>query len=561
MRKSYALLSIGVTLILTPMVNAGFLSDAWNRLMHSETPVTGRVSDIEISESETPQIISTKGAGEESKEPLQWDIASVLNLPREKEKSCCFCGYDANHADAPGFLKACKEFFAGRAHPVNKDINCEVNETIPLAQKEMLIPQLLEKHTCREPLYLYHAEHGPVCEKIVKFIEVCVSNSPTCDINIASLSCQSFENEEKVMAHFKELQKKLGPDVTITACGNRLNGFFDAPACALVDVYKITQTSLIVEHGPCQRKGSICGPFDENKAHVCTNANGELTAQRCCRNATTLQSYTQTDSISSFQGKTQGVYAAEGAECSLAPCAQEGEMCAVAGRTYACTLSNGNTTSQSCCAFTSAGFQGKFSQPGASCPLPSCIEKENSLCETGGKPIACRDSKGSERSQICCGRVNRQGATFPVGFLSEMGKECECNSKKQVAIDAALCLTNGQRKTILDIQSRGFFNQNYCQYIIAPEGSRCRNNLRCDTRGICKKGALCARDADCYNKGRKFCAADTETVFGRSAVTWQSCKNGFCEQEILACGQDETCKKLWKETICIKRAAALEETA
>lgn len=556
-RRRYVLFCVFLTFLLIPLASAGFFSDVWDWLTKRDAPVTGRVADVDAGES----AFAPEDSGDKISEgTIDDEIASLLQLPLEKGKSCCFCGYDANHTDAPLFRKACEKFFAGKAHPVNKDIQCEVKEMVPLAQKETLIPQLLQKHTCKEPLYLYHAEHGPACEQLVKFIEVCTTNAPTCDIDIASISCQSFRDEEEVRGYFKELQQKISPDITITACGNRLNGFFDDPTCSLVDIYTVTQESLTVKRGPCQKEGSICGPFNEDVAHACTNAEGELMTQRCCRNATTLQSYTRTDSIfMEEKGKTQGVYAAEGAECSIAPCAQKGEQCSVVGETYSCILPDGSATRQTCCAHTTAGFQGVFLEPRASCSLPSCVRKEGMSCEGGGARMACLDSKGKEASQICCERVNQQGHKIPIGFLSEIGKECNCDSAKQAKIDSVICLENGKRRRMSsNLLYPALYNLHSCEYEAAPEGTRCEYGMLCDAEGKCTKKAPCTRNADCYNKGKKFCAKNAEVTLGRGVVIWQHCKSGFCETSDHWCETDEECKKTREGASCIKRHPLLE---
>jgi len=540
MNKRYLFFIVLFSAILvTSSVSASLFSDFWGK-------ITGKVSEEQLTGVQFPS------------------QAPTLNVQTEKQQqSCCFCAYDTNHTDSSKFLEVCEKFFAGKAHPVNKNIRCDVKETIPLAQKETLIPELLREHRCKKPLYLYHAEHGPVCKNIVDLVKVCVSNAPTCDIDVASISCQSFRDEEEVKGYLKELQPTLDPETTIKFCGNRLSGFFDDPACSLVDTYIVTRKSIVLEHGPCQKEGGLCRPFNESAANACINADGQLTTQRCCRNATSLQSYTAIDSIFFPNAwKTDGVHAAEGAECPLAPCAKEGEQCAVAGESYGCTLPDGSETYQSCCSLTTAGFLGKFSKPGMSCPLPSCVKEGGTLCEEGDKRMTCLDNKGKEKSQICCGKImskmDKQLDKIRVGFLSDVEKECDCNSKKQAKIDSALCLTNSRSTKFPD----SLFYPDSCQYDLAPEGAHCALGMLCDSVGRCSKGMQCVRDTDCYNKGRKFCFGNAEIINNGGVLTQFSCGvDGFCSISRDFCAPDEECKKTWKGALCIKRPSSLIEVS
>ncbi len=360
------------------------------------------------------------------------------------------------------------------------------------------------------------------------------------------MSCQSFQDLGEVENRFRELQKQLGPDITITTCGNRLNGLFSSPGCTLTSIVKISQKEFSITPGPCKPQGTSCSPPDR-MSYSCINANGEQTTQRCCHNATSLARYGIYE-VGAKHGYTiygSTEFSAERAtSCPLSPCTEEGVSCITPGSTYKCLLPNGTIAQQSCCLKEFGKFPlSNFGKIGESCALPSCTPVNDRLivCYNPRTKTSCRNKEGTETYQVCCGLGGLKNSPA-VGFLSEIGKECDCSTKtkKGRQLGAISCLGSS-----LNFQ----FLPNLCLYDKAPQGKICGElrGFSCDDEGLCIRKISCNTDKDCIKKGKKYCA------FGEiGTIITQQCIEGVCNashQEV--CKAGELCKETPTSASCV----------
>ena len=508
-------------LFLISPVSASWITDLW-----------GKISGKTVDDTTTIEVQS----------PSQFP---KFTFAREEQKNCCFCAYD-DQKDSSDFLKECNLFFDGKAHLDDPRFSCDVKETVKLSEWESQVPELLKQHKCKEPVHIYHAAHGPVCNKIVQLIQVCVSNAPTCDLDVKSTSCQSFQDLEEVENYFRELQQQLGPDITITACGNRLNSLFGNPDCTLTSIVKVSQKEFSITPGPCKPQGTLCSPPDKI-AYDCTNAQGQRTKQICCRNTTSLLAYSRYETGRGFTPFGSTGFSPEGeTSCPLPLCANEGSLCILPGRTYACLSPNGTIANQSCCLKEFGKYPlSNFEEIGKSCSLPSCTLVNEGIisCYNPRTKASCKNEEGAETYQVCCGLAGLKIAPID-GFLSEVGKECDCRTetKKGRKLVAISCLTRGQ-----DVP----FLPNRCFYDKTPQGKIC-GRLRdgsCDDKGLCTKNISCNTDKDCIRKGKKYCALEEiETI------ATQQCIEGVCNvshQDV--CKAGELCKETATSASCVRQ--------
>lgn len=521
--------TLALILMAIPLVSASFFSDFWNK-------ITGNVANTE------EDIISA------DKETVSIGVSGSAPQPA---LSCCFCAYD-DQTDTNAFLRECKGFFEGKENPSDKNFKCDVKEKVAISEWEERFPELMNQYQCAEPLQIHYATHGPACDELIKFIQVCVSNSPTCDLNVGSGSCQTFRHLPEVEAHFTELKNKLGPDITITSCGNRLNGHFDSPACTLTSIVKVSQKELSITPGLCKPVGASCSPADE-VPYDCINAQSQKTTQRCCRNAESLSKYTlyEENSGSTLIGSTG--FSVEGGSCQIPPCAQQGEKCANSG-IYSCRSSNGLITTQSCCRSGVKNTDTKvFSTVGESCQLPSCvdIQKDFVSCDSSGRRIDCKDAQGEDSFQVCCGMLNEKNQYLysydrTKGFLSSAGTSCNCTLGFNSNNLKNACLLDGKKYTRSDT---------YCVYTKAPSGTFCGSfkDNTCNEQGECSSLTRkeCVTPSDCYNGGKEYCWNNPES---REAALLQKCMKGFCIVDFKKfCKQNQQCIETDKGASCIRQ--------
>ncbi len=515
MQKRAAVILFLVCFLILPFASASWFSDFFGALSGKKQAIIGDA------------VASGSGGSSGTSE-----VKSEL-------KSCCFCAYDDLSMDQVQFRVDCAKFFKGEANPEDKNFRCDVKEEVPLSKWATRFPELMSKYQCAEPLKIYHAEHGPVCDNIVQLIQVCVSNSPTCDLEINSDSCQSFRYLEDVEKQFRSLQKSLGPDIVISACGNRLNGYFGDLACTLTNTVKVSQKEFSMTPGPCKSEGTTCSPVN-GVAYSCTNSKGQETSQRCCPAAASLKEYTApVISDSSYNGKLS----AEGASsCPIPPCGTNTEVivCSRSGQTYECITPNGEISNRTCCAKDSTGLNNNFGNIGEVCSLPLCIEKVSAWtsCDIM-KKSECMDKQGKETKQICCG-IQREGARYKdhFGFLNPVGEDtCICSQLNNE------CLTNNG---VAEMQILPPF----CTYSLSPENTVCGElkDSICGAKGYCEARPLgCDTSKDCYKKGKGYCSSSSDSV-----VT-QKCNKGFCEVKKSLCNNAQKCIETEKSASCVRQ--------
>ncbi len=510
--------------LVLPFASASWFSDIFDKLVGKDASLTGNA------------VGSGSGSG------------TTMEKKEDGKQACCFCGYDGE-TDTGAFQSECEDFFEGKENPGDVSFKCDVKEKVKIAEWQKRLPELTSKYQCADPLRIYYAAHGPVCGEYVQFIQTCVSNSPTCSIIADTGSCQTFNNLRDVEYHFAELKKKLGPDVQITSCGNRLNGHFGKSDCTLTSVVKVSQDALSITPGACKPAGSLCSPPDDI-AYDCINGQGKRTTQRCCRNAKSLSEYTAYQERSGVTTKGSTEFSLEGEACSIPPCAQQGEQCTSEGN-YQCRAPDGKITTQSCCKSSlQSPSTNSFSSLGGSCTIPSCIEIEkNSIsCNWPGKKVTCKNKDGTESTQICCGKINEREQYLnrnsrTEGLLGPIGSKCNC------AQGASECISNVK-------PAEGRLGGYYCEYTPATQGSFCgsfKDNI-CDGLGDCNKLALkkCETPQDCYKGGKNYCYKTSDS---RSLAYGQNCVSGLCMTGIAKICKDnkEICVEDDKGASCVRK--------
>lgn len=135
---------------------------------------------------------------------------------------------------------------------------------------------------CSGDVLAYNLEHGPILQKSFERLKKCVAPMPTCNITFMDLSCSSFGDADEVQQEVAALQALLGPNQTVTVCGNVSDNY--TTGCGdFISARKqfiITSTSIEDPIQPCPKANTYCAP--PKLVVKCKAADGTIQRQRCC---------------------------------------------------------------------------------------------------------------------------------------------------------------------------------------------------------------------------------------------------------------------------------------
>lgn len=222
-------------------------------------------------------------------------------------KQCCFCGIDAYPKDEINkiqFEQRCQSFFDKTIEPFRSDpsFKCEVNETFALQLTDKVLKQVSKMYKCKDNVKILISAHGnPVSssrdtatdrssqyfntnQNLFEVSRICLASFPHNNIDISSISCETFNYWSDMKKYLSRLKSFVGKDQTLTLNGNQLSGFFadfKDNAYTLKRTVVITPACMTIKLGSCKKEGTSCSP-PNNYNHPCLDENRKETTQRCC---------------------------------------------------------------------------------------------------------------------------------------------------------------------------------------------------------------------------------------------------------------------------------------
>lgn len=139
-----------------------------------------------------------------------------------------------------------------------------------------------DPQSCSSDVLAYNVEHGPILKKSFERLKKCVAPMPTCNLQFMDLSCSSFGDADEVKQEVAALQAMLGPNQTVTVCGNFSDNYtkgcndFASARKQLI----ITSTTIDEPIQDCAKANTYCAP--PKLTHPCRAADGTIQRQRCC---------------------------------------------------------------------------------------------------------------------------------------------------------------------------------------------------------------------------------------------------------------------------------------
>ncbi len=156
--------------------------------------------------------------------------------------------------------------------------SCDIRETV--AAIDFKGP---DSGKCSPDVLVYNLEHGPIPGRVFSRIDVCIKSMPSCALEFRDLSCRSFEDQESVQKHLETLQREMGPNTTVTICGNATSNY-PKGKCGSFESARVTfvVTAKEIQSPPsrCAKAFTTCDR--EGYTHKCLNNQNQLKEQVCC---------------------------------------------------------------------------------------------------------------------------------------------------------------------------------------------------------------------------------------------------------------------------------------
>lgn len=361
----------------------------------------------------------------------QTPIASPSATPTatakpDVKKRCCFCVVaDPPARNAEDQKKYCQQCL------MNKSANaaaqsCDTLETVLASRFNGPDPK-----TCSSDVLAYNLEHGPILQKSFERLKKCVAPMPTCNVTFMDLSCSSFGDADEVQKEVAALQALLGPNQTVTVCGNISDnhttgcGDFISARKQLI----ITSTSIEDPIQPCPKASTYCMP--PRLAVRCKAPDGSIQRQHCCAKVGVVDG--------TEQQLKYGVWGVPGKFCSGSPSCPPG-----CDKRASCTNDN-SSSEQECIKIAGGDFTCMQHTDNCTIGGKTC-NPSTGRCEVVPSPSPSASPAPSKETSASRTKNSTMKTALRSGNLEFLQLD---RSGRSFGVDRALLFTLAERKNLL----------------------------------------------------------------------------------------------------------------